>query len=211
MMLQILPPLAVDTPEEHAALSQYLTNVIDFRDPDATMTHFVSPDVVMAPGRGRRRRSRPLPPTLGRVARPRPSPSTRARRVCFRSSSLAWSTTRSRSTRCSPTRSIAQGQQQGGHQQTNRFFVELVNTLTESAAPPYTPTIGTATTPINPSDVDLRDWDLVLVPDDAFNRPDPTTGQILDPGTFQNLTYGRVPLNASSFHGVSDDGDPHHR
>src|SRR5271166_6287372 len=44
----ILPPLAVDTPEELAQLSQYVINIIDFRDPDATMTHWINPDVSLA-------------------------------------------------------------------------------------------------------------------------------------------------------------------
>ena len=43
----ILPPKAVDTPEELAQLSQFVINIIDFRDPDATMTHWVNPDVSM--------------------------------------------------------------------------------------------------------------------------------------------------------------------
>ncbi len=44
----ILPPLAVDTPEELAGLSQYIINIIDFRDPDGTMTHWINPDVLIA-------------------------------------------------------------------------------------------------------------------------------------------------------------------
>ena len=47
MLKAILPPLAVDSPEELAQLSQFVINIIDFRDPDATMTHWVNPDVSM--------------------------------------------------------------------------------------------------------------------------------------------------------------------
>ena len=43
LMKSVLPPKAVDTPDELAALSQFLVNVIDFRDPDCTMTHFRQP------------------------------------------------------------------------------------------------------------------------------------------------------------------------
>ena len=57
----ILPPKAVDTPEELAQLSQFVINIIDFRDPDCTMTHWVNPDVVLAgvlvPTAGDRRRT----------------------------------------------------------------------------------------------------------------------------------------------------------
>ena len=48
LLKAILPPMAVDTPEELAQLSQFVINIIDFRDPDGTMTHWVNPDVVMS-------------------------------------------------------------------------------------------------------------------------------------------------------------------
>ena len=47
MLKAVLPPLAVDTPEELAQLSQFVVNIIDFRDPDATMTRFVNPDLML--------------------------------------------------------------------------------------------------------------------------------------------------------------------
>ncbi len=43
----ILPPAAVDTPEELAALSQFVVNIIDFRDPDCAMTRFVNTDLIV--------------------------------------------------------------------------------------------------------------------------------------------------------------------
>ena len=46
----VLPPRAVDTPEELAQLSQFVINIIDFRDPDCTMTHWQNPDVLLVPG-----------------------------------------------------------------------------------------------------------------------------------------------------------------
>src|SRR4029077_10803944 len=46
----ILPPRAVDTPEELAQLSQFVINIVDFRDPDCTMTHWHNPDVLLVPG-----------------------------------------------------------------------------------------------------------------------------------------------------------------
>ena len=52
-----MPPRAVDTAEELAQLSQYVINIIDFRDTDATMTHWRNPDVFLRPGT-RRRQSR---------------------------------------------------------------------------------------------------------------------------------------------------------
>ena len=67
----MLPPKAVDTPEELAQLSQYLVNMIDFRDPDCTMTHFRNPDVKVVLGTisgGRRRLT--SRPTWRRSAQP---------------------------------------------------------------------------------------------------------------------------------------------
>ena len=45
----VLPPTSVDSPEELAQLSQFVINIIDFRDPDATMTHWQNPDVFITP------------------------------------------------------------------------------------------------------------------------------------------------------------------
>ena len=87
----ILPPRAVDTAEELAQLSQYVINIIDFRDTDATMTHWRNPDVFLPP----------VPPAPARSQCWRPP---RCRRTSRRTST-AWSTTRSPSTRCWPTRS----------------------------------------------------------------------------------------------------------
>ena len=50
LLKYVLPPKAVDTPDELAELSQFLVNVIDFRDPDCTMTHFRNPDVKVVLG-----------------------------------------------------------------------------------------------------------------------------------------------------------------
>ena len=97
-MKSVLPPKAVDTPEELAQLSQFLVNVIDFRDPDCTMTHFRNPDVKLVLGSiaGAIYNPTYLAPSTPRSWRPtRRSPWT----------STAWSTTRSRSTRRWPTRS----------------------------------------------------------------------------------------------------------
>ncbi len=45
------PPPRLDRhPRGAAQLSQYVINIIDFRDPDATMTHWVNPDITITPG-----------------------------------------------------------------------------------------------------------------------------------------------------------------
>ena len=45
MLKAILPPASIDTPEELAALSQFVVNIVDFRDTDCTMTRFVNTDL----------------------------------------------------------------------------------------------------------------------------------------------------------------------
>ena len=182
LLLNVLPPLAVDTPEEHAMLSQYLTNVIDFRDPDATITHFISPDIYVRKG------TAGLPATLISAANAIAG-DVQLEQFGMEYSPvvlnevLAYSYSRKDSSTSKPT-------------QTNRFFVEMINTLTESGA---TSNVGGVATPVKTSDLSLVDWDLILVPDDGLNRPDPTTGQVLDPTTFGTTNYGRVPLQAASF------------
>ena len=65
LLKSILPPKAIDTAEELAQLSQYVINIVDFRDTDCTMTHWMNPDVVIA--------GVPVPATGGTVRR---SPTT---------------------------------------------------------------------------------------------------------------------------------------
>ena len=45
----ILPPQSIDTPEELAQLSQFVVNIIDFRDPDCSTTRFVNTDLMVSP------------------------------------------------------------------------------------------------------------------------------------------------------------------
>src|SRR5208283_4957951 len=96
LMKSVLPPKAVDTPDELAALSQFLVNVIDFRDPDCTMTHFRNPDVEVVLG------------TISGGTTPTYQPTYLAPiGATIPAASTAWSTTRSRSTRPWRTRSRA--------------------------------------------------------------------------------------------------------
>ena len=179
-----------------------MINIIDFRDPDCTMTHWQNPDVTAAC------RDRPahalgpvlMPsdgPTAGpgrRRTRPTPSPWT----------STAWSTTRSPSTRCS--RSLTRTTRASARQ-ANRFFVELVNTLTQSAFAALPPSPGGANPP-DPSILDLGGfqytpgdpysggcWDLVFTDDTPNSRPDPYRGELVQGGQF----YALIPLNKDSF------------
>ena len=63
LLKAILPPAAVDTPEELAQLSQYVVNIIDFRDPDCAATRFVNTDLVVTDTLSKT--SAPTPPATG--------------------------------------------------------------------------------------------------------------------------------------------------
>ncbi len=198
----ILPPRAVDTPEELAQLSQFVINIIDFRDPDCTMTHWQNPDVLLVPGQ-------PANPS----ANP-PQPAT-APTVVLASAN--------------PANAIPLDQygmeynpfalnevlafsyayyQSGSSSQANRFFVELVNTLTQSSIAALPPPAPGATNPPDPSILDVGGfqytpgdpysggcWDLVFTDDAPNSRPDPYRGELVQGGQY----YALIPLNRDSF------------
>jgi hypothetical protein len=123
----VLPPKAIDTPAELAQLSQFVVNIVDFRDPDATMTQFTNPDLNLT-----QFGMEYCPIALNEV--------------------LAYSFLRK-----------VEGAKRGVA--TNRFFVELINTLTQAGHS-------------SASDLSLSGWDMVILPDSTAGRPDPWTGQI---------------------------------
>ena len=198
----VLPPLSIDTPEELAELSQFLVNIIDFRDPDATMTRFVNPDVFMRP-------STTAGAAPGLVLR---SDTTSANKwveatdlplvqygMEYNPVAINEVLAYSFLTSASATAPVG------------RFFIELVNTLTD-AKTAYSPDTPNATNAswLNLSGVSYvtndpygttKDtgacWDLIFTDDDPSTRPDPFTGQL--PRTAASGFYGPVPLHRDSF------------
>ena len=137
----ILPPRAVDTPEELAQLSQFVINIIDFRDPDCTMTHWQNPDVLLVPGQ-------PANP-----AGSAPTPATAPTLVLASSNPANGIPLDQYGMEYNPVAlnevlAFSYAYSQGGGSQANRFFVELVNTLTQSsfAAMPPHPAVRTRPT-----------------------------------------------------------------
>jgi hypothetical protein len=181
----VLPPKAVDTPLELAQLGQYVVNIIDFRDPDDTVTIWQNPDV------------RLTAPTTGAVApatdQPYPVPSTDPLGVnplvhygmehppVAINEVLAYNFRRQVGTAAV---------------QEPRFYMELVNLLTRDKGlntsdqtPPTVPSVeGTA------SNLRLAGWDIVITREEtgktAAARPSPITGQL--PFPFRAPT-GTVP------------------
>jgi hypothetical protein len=196
----VLPPRATDTPEELAQLSQYIINIVDFRDPDCTMTHWVNPDVMLT----NVRTSLMAAPDANSVV---PMLVFSNPNVVFApgnaqldqygmeynpvaiNEALAYSFSYRTSAAAGTTATTA-----------NRFLIELVNTLTG-------PEMSSASM-VNASVLDLGGfqytagdpysggcWDVVFTGDDPYSRPDPYRGEL---PRFGNI-YGLTPLNKDSF------------
>jgi len=179
LLKAVLPPEAVDAPEERVQLCQYLVNIIDFRDPDGAITQFTMPDVEITTAT-----PTAYPTAVFSGGNPLTLYGMEYCPIAF-SEVLAYSFKRNKG---------------GTPTDTPRFFVELVNTLTAAKdttnIPSYAPPTPTGGPPLwNPSDVDLTGWDLVMMAEDpaapsagngdnCTTRPDPLTGQIpYQPGT----------------------------
>jgi hypothetical protein len=182
LLKTILPPLAIDTPEELAQLSQFVVNIVDFRDPDGTMTRFVNPDVILVLGTVTGNPATTVTPTkLDYTTNSASHPANTWMHLeqfgmeynpIAINETLAYSFLRFSG---------------GAPTPVNRFFVELVNTLTQAAT-------GTAAT------LDLSNWDLVITGDDPVSRPDPFTGQLLPIQTANYLA--QIPLTSAAFTGT---------
>ena len=189
LMKSVLPPKAVDTPDELAALSQFLINVIDFRDPDCTMTHFRNPDVEVVLGTISGGTTPIYQPTylapIG-AAIPATTPPTQA--IPLDQYGMEYNPIAINETLAYSFSSSTAGTQ------TNRFFVELVNTLSQTAIGVDIAAGGTDHEPpdVSTLDLSLANYDMVMTADDPVSRPDPFTGQLL-PIQSANY-YAQLPL-----------------
>ena len=92
---------------------------------------------------------------------------------------------------------LAYSFQSAANTQTNRFFVELVNTLTQTAIGVVNANGGTINPPdVSTLDLSLANYDMVMTADDPVSRPDPFTGQLL-PISSANY-YGQIPFNQAT-------------
>src|SRR5208282_5927699 len=196
----ILPPRAVDTAEELAQLSQFVINIIDFRDTDATMTHWTNPDVFLHLGTATTSPYLIMETTAGPGDVPLDQYGMEYNPIAI-NEVMAYSF-------------------QGASGQTNRFFMELVNVLTSPELGTRAAAgLGTSPNPAlnNASVLDLAGfqsnvtppltpwdggcWDIVFTGDDPASRPDPITGQLWSSGTF----FGLIPLCQAAFQNVTTD------
>ena len=184
-MKSVLPPMAVDTPDELAALSQFLVNVIDFRDPDCTMTHFRNPDVKVVLGSIGTTAPFYNPTYLAPIGATIPAASTA---IPLDQYGMEYNP-------IAINEALAYSFQTGiTPPKANRFFVELVNTLSQTAIGVVNANGGTINAPeVSTLDLSLANYDMVIAADDPVSRPDPFTGQLLP---IQSAHYyGQMPFN----------------
>jgi hypothetical protein len=220
LLTVILPPDSVDTAEERAQLGQFVINIIDFRDPDATMTHWVNPDVFLTPSTA----STNYPTLTLSIGGGNLDQYGMEYNPVAINEVLAYSF----QSRLSPYPTATATY-------TNRFFIELVNTLTTAYNPTFdysspatyvsnnfygygpnpvdtTASYSAPTVPNQASTINLGGfsytasdpygggcWDLVFTADNPGSRPDPYRGEL--PGnTTAGITtyYSLIPLNRDS-------------
>jgi hypothetical protein len=211
MLKAALPPKSVDTPEELAQLSQYLLNVIDFRDTDSTMTHWVNPDVVIT--------------NVLTSAAAAPTAATTPPSLAFFNPSIIFAPNiiqldqfgmEYNPVAINEALAYTFTNQSGGAaaatMSSNRFLIELVNTLTSPEPTTSSPGVNAAVLDLGgalqPASAATNDpyswgaWDIVFTGDDPYSRPDPIRGDL---PRFGNI-YGLTPLNGQSFNAPAGSG-----
>jgi hypothetical protein len=206
MLKATLPPRAVDSPEELAQLSQFVINIVDFRDPDNTMTHWVNPDVVISnvvgAGAGNVMPGPNTPPLILLPSNAAGVATMQLDQYGMEFSPVAINEA------LAYTFQYQGGVAGGGGAATaqgNRFMIELVNTLTmpevsstSTAVPPNLSAAvldlgGFQYTPGDPYSGGC--YDIVFTADDQYSRPDPFRGEL---PIFGNI-FALTPLNRDTF------------
>jgi hypothetical protein len=213
----ILPPQAIDTPQELAALSQYAVNIVDFRDPDCSATRFVNTDLIVTPA------TATTLPVLGFADRLVPTSTAAVPDfVHFPYDPTIYDE------QVNPAADWTSQMMSGGvtlqflvqhgmeynpvainevlaYQYPTksagnftRFVFELVNTLTDDAT--VAPAVASSS---DMTAASLDGWDFIVTDDStAWGRPDPITGEVA-PGAItaplQAVINGTGALTANQF------------
>ena len=201
MLKAILPPASVDTPEELAALSQFVVNIIDFRDPDCAMTRFVNTDLIVTDVLTKTASNIqpnvvPTSPNLGYDTTWNVSPagvrfatagdglnghfpydpslySPDATTPFLVQHGMEYNPIAINEVLAFQVQSTA-----GSPTAVKGMYIELVNLLTEEQNSNGHPT-STTDNQINASAISLQGWDLIIAPDNyGWGRPDPITGEV---------------------------------
>ncbi len=167
LLKRILPPKAVDHPEELARLGQYVVNIVDFRDADPVMTIWTNPDVKLTAADA----THSPKAVFANDATAATGDAGKLIHVGMEyqpiaiTEVLAYSFKRKAGNSSTPT---------------PRFFIEFANLLTRNGA---TPNAANNNSPQDTlSDMDFKGWDIVVTREDSqgtgFARPNPLTGQL---------------------------------
>jgi hypothetical protein len=175
LLKRIVPPQTIDTPEELAQLSQFVVNIIDFRDPDAACTRFVNTDLLVIPA------TATAPPRLAirnvstqpLTALPYdPANTPPAGRVFLEQFGMEYPPVAINEVLAYSFKRKANAA--GAMLDTPRLFIELVNMLTKDGhADPAAPLEDSSNL-----NLEALGWDMVIMEDNPQGRPDPFTGQI---------------------------------
>ncbi len=166
-------------PEDLARLSQFVVNIVDFRDPDATMTRFENPDLKLRPAEtagGDTNGNGVIEPAGVAYAADSSVPTT-GPLVQWGMENLPVALSEVLAYQFTRKDLIANPPQQP----TQRLFIEMVNTLTQDGDG----TVGKGGTA---SDLDLNGWGFVITADNpnapavptVIERPNTVTGQLED-------------------------------
>ncbi len=165
LLRETLPPKAVDTPEELAQLSQFVVNIVDFRDPDGTPTKFVNTDITVTPATGEQ---------SAQLAFTTTAPTVPYDPTLTESSTTKYLIQYGMEYNPVAINEVLAFYYKNKNGDMPRFFLELVNTLTQDN--------GDGTGNGGACDLTLDGWDIVVQPEDGTNdglaRPDPYTGQL---------------------------------
>jgi hypothetical protein len=229
LLKMILPPSAVDTPEELAQLSQFVVNIIDFRDPDSTCTRFVNTDVYYATKATTTAPATLLasslasyqtcpatlvgttPPTLtGNLASVATTPPPAFSPMYDNANSPYLVQYGMEYNPVAITEILAYQFKGTSGQNNQRVFVELVNTLSEPTGQTTAITGDTNTTYRRNTacDLEMEGWDFIILPDNPTGRPDPYTGQIPYGATspIKGITLSGQPLPTTGAASAVDTG-----
>ena len=214
----VLPPHAIDTPQELAKLGQFAVNIVDFRDPDNAITIWDNPDVRHLPafrldGTGDGDIDDPgdydLPPSIHLAYRADGTVDPYYNYDIDGDGNPDDAPLRHYGMEYQPVAlnevlafqfNYADKNKGGAdrNSRANRLYIELVNMLSSTATGVPAAAPGDPPAPDDATDLDLQGWDFVMVkedPNQTFAATDPSFDPVYvrpDPTTGQLPPVGNV-------------------
>jgi hypothetical protein len=192
LLKQILPTAATDTAEKLAQLSQFVVNIVDFRDPDCAMTRFVNTDIIYTVASTTGQATLAINPNTSAIIPYDPTITDynpAAKTHFLVQYGMEYNPIAINEVLAYQYQYLNNGSQVN----QSRMWVELVNTLTQDGNLTSSPS-GTLA-----SDLGLANWDMVVMNDDSTGRPDPYTGglpPVANPKTDYSFAPNPLPLTS---------------